>query len=250
MHKAGKEKLIASDGFCYTCGNKGFTDKVCPDCGKEPRKLSIVSGESPQFLGKITRFGVPAVYQGNAWNAERLKNSFPEKKENPTFQRFVERLDKINNLFVKGLLTEYSALIIAPAGYSKMTFAYSCMQRALDAGFSVAPFLDTVELKRFLTLSGENPNYKLFNKMSYEEYILSDVCFVTVTKLPAREWAFNAIQELLDRRSRKGLSTFVISRYNLSEISRKDASNEFSAIERVFSDDYYKYPTIIRYLGK
>ncbi len=62
-----KEKLIASDGFCYTCGNKGFIDKVCPDCGRESKKLSIVTKESPQFLEKITKFGVPAVYQGNTW---------------------------------------------------------------------------------------------------------------------------------------------------------------------------------------
>lgn len=245
---AMEKKIVNRDGYCYVCANKGFADKVCPSCGREPKKLSIISEESSQFLEKITKFGVPGVYRGNAWNADKLRNYFPSEANNPIFNKYVERLERINQIFVKGLLTEFSAIIIAPAGYSKMTFAYSCMQRALDNDYTVAPFLDTVELKMFLSIIGDNPYYKLFGKISYEEYILSDVCFVTVTKLPSREWAYNSIQELLDRRTRKGLSTFIISRYNLSEISRKDASNEFSAMERVFSNDYCKYPTIIRCL--
>lgn len=91
----------------------------------------------------------------------------------------MDQLEKINNIFVEKLLPQKSAFIIAPAGYSKMTFAYSCMQRALDAGFSVAPLLDTVELKRVLVLASENVHYKIDGRISYDDYIMADICFVT-----------------------------------------------------------------------
>ena len=158
-----------------------------------------------------------------------------------------EQLEKINGVFAGGQVPAKSAIIIAPAGYSKMVFAYSCMQHAATAGFSVAPILDTVELKRFLTLAGDNPQYKLYNKLTYEDYIMSDVLFVTVTKLPAHEWAYQSVEEILDRRTRKGLSTFVISRFSLAEISKKDYSNQFSAIALAMSADSMKYPAVIRY---
>ncbi len=77
--------------------------------------------------------------------------------------------------------------------------------------------------------------------------MLCDVCFVTVSKLPVHEWAYNTIQELFDRRARKGLGTFVTSRYGLDEISRRDASNQFGVISTAISDDSYKYPAVINY---
>lgn len=243
------KRMVASDGFCFKCGGKGFTDKVCSSCGKEPIKLYIDLNESntDAFVEKIDEFGVPGKYRGVFWNAEILKKSFRSLENDRMFQRYVDQLDKINRVFAEGVLSSKSAIIIAPAGYSKMTFAYSCMQRALDAGLSVAPFLDTCELKRLLVLSSENPNYKLFGKVSYDDYVMADVCFVTVSKLPVHEWAYNVIQELLDRRTRKGLSTFVISRFSLEEISKRDRSNQFGVLQTAVSQDDYKYPAVVAY---
>ncbi|MFG6347681.1 MAG: hypothetical protein K1W15_03060 [Lachnospiraceae bacterium] len=242
-------RQVGKDNYCFICGGKGFPDRKCESCGREPKKLSFNFEErdSSSFVEKIDAFGIPGKYRGVLWNAEILKKSFREKAEDRAFQKFVSQLDKVDNVFTKGILSDKSAVIIAPAGYSKMVFAYSCMQRALDAGFSVAPFLDTSELKRLLVLSSENPHYKLYGKVSYDEYVLCDVCFVTVSKLPVHEWAYNTIQELFDRRARKGLGTFVTSRYGLDEISRRDASNQFGVISTAISDDSYKYPAVINY---
>lgn len=243
------KKLVGKDGYCFTCGGKGFIDKVCPSCGREPKKLYINLDESntDTFVEKIDEFGVPGKYRGVFWNSDVLRKSFKNLENDRLFQHYVDQLDKLNRVFADGVLSSKSAIIIAPAGYSKMTFAYSCMQRALDAGLTVAPFLDTSELKRLLVLSSENPNYKLFGKISYDDYIMSDVCFVTVSKLPVHEWAYNVIQELLDRRTRKGLSTFITSRYSLEEISRRDKSNQFGVLKTANSHDDYKYPAVIAY---
>lgn len=243
-------KLI-KDGYCFVCGNHGFLDKVCESCGREPTKESMnldKKDDVDSFVSKISANGIPDSYRGIVWSAEFLKSTKPGKEKDYNFQRFINSLERINDVFAKGVLSRKSAIIIAPAGYSKMTFAYSCMQRAIDNGYSVAPLLDTIEIKRLLFLASENPNYRMYHEIQYDDYIMSDVLFATVTKLQQHEWAYETIQELIDRRARKGLATFIISRYDLAEISKKDYANQFSAIATAYSDDNYKYPAVIKYV--
>lgn len=243
-------KKLVSEGYCFLCGNNGFLDKDCPSCGKPARKKSFNLEDekhASEFVEKVSVVDIPERYLGVIWDSNILAESKPDKNNDFAFKSFIGQLEKINSIFASGHVPAKSAIIIAPAGYSKMVFAYSCMQHAATAGFSVAPIFDTVELKRFLTLAGDNPQYKLYGRLTYEEYIMSDVLFVTVTKLPAHEWAYQAIEEILDRRTRKGLSTFVISRFSLAEISKKDYSNQFSAIALATSADGMKYPAVIRY---
>lgn len=245
-----KGKLLDGDGYCFVCGNKGFPDKTCSSCGREATSKSMnyeFKEDTDKFVQKIDAFGVPGKYRGIIWNKDVLLHDKPELENDYNFQHFVSQMDKINLLFDSGTLSTKSAVIIAPAGFSKMIFAYSCMQHALDHRFSVAPLLDTVELKRLLFLAAEQPNYKLYGRIEYDRYVMSDVCFVTVTKLQQRAWAYETLQEVIDLRSRKGLSTFVISRYSLSEISRRDASNSFDSIRSIDVQDTYKYPAVIRY---
>ena len=225
-----KKKLVSKDGWCFKCGGNGFVDKDCPECGRAARVKSMnleFREDADAFVTETGMRVIPDHYKGIVWSTEMLIGTKPDKEKDYRFLDFVKGLEKINSVFSKGVLSRQSAIIIAPAGYSKMTFAYSCMQRAIDNGFSVAPLLDTVEIKRLLTLAGDNPNYKVCKTMSYDDYIMSDVLFATVTKLAAREWAFEVIQELIDRRARKGLSTFIISRYDLAEISRRITPTSF-----------------------
>lgn len=245
-----ENKKLVQNGYCFVCANKGFHDKVCPACGREPVRLSInldKREDTEEYVKEVSVAGIPAMYQGVFWDAQTLIESKPDKKGDLSFDNYVKQLARINDAFSKKMLPQKSAIVIAPAGYSKMIFAYSCLQRALDNGFTVAPILDTVEIKRFLTLAGDNPNYRLYNGISYEDYVMADVLFATVTKLPAREWAYETIEELIDRRARKGLGTYIISRFSLLEICKKDWSNQFSAIATSVSNDGMKYPAVIRY---
>lgn len=245
-----QEKVISKDGYCFVCGGHGFLDKECPSCKKPPKNAGIDFSDDRQtegFVEKIDSFGIPGQYRGVFWSADILRKHNRDKEDDLSFRKFTDQLSKIHNVFASGMLSGKSAIIIAPAGFSKEVFAYSCMQFALQHRLTVAPFLDTVELKRLLVLAGEQPSYRLFGRVTYDEYIMSDVCFVTVTKLPQREWSYNVIQELIDRRSRKGLGTFVLSRYSLSEISRRDKSNQFGVISTADSADNFKYPAVVSY---
>lgn len=245
----GLGKLVA-DGYCFVCGNSGFYDRDCPSCGREAKNRSLNLDFRDNANDYVTESGmqvIPDHYKGVIWSGEVLKSTKTDLENDYNFKSFVDGMEAINSVFARGLLSRQSAIIIAPAGFSKMIFAYSCMQRAVDNGFTVAPLLDTVEIKRVLTLAGDNPSYRVSKTINYDEYIMSDVLFATVTKLAAREWAFETIQELIDRRARKGLSTFIVSRYDLSEISRKDYSNQFAVTATAVSDDGCKYPAVIRY---
>lgn len=245
---------------CFMCGGFGFLDKTCPECGMEATRSSLNLDKKEnveEFVEKIKGTDIPAVYHGVFWNREILERDNKEKLKqynntginDELFVRYCAQLEKINDIFASDQIPHKSAIIIAPAGYSKITFAYSCMQRALNAGFTVAPLLDTGELKRALILASENPKYLINKSLSYDDYILSDVMFITVTKLYTRGEAFQVIEEVFDRRSRKGLSTFIISRFNLEEMSRNDNKGDFMAIKKIARDEY-KYPAIIQYVNR
>ena len=228
--------------FCFTCGGHGFLDKTCSECGREPKKISFNLDKKdnvPELMKKVEGIEIPNYYHGISWSRGLLEHDHKDKLskkfgiegglDDLLFVKYCDQLEKIHSIYASGQIPHKSAIIIAPAGYSKITFAYSCMQHALNAGFTVAPLLDTVEVKRALLLASENVNYKINKRYSYDDYILSDVMFVTVTKLYARNEAYAIIEELFDRRSRKGLSTFFLSRFDLNELAKCDYSRNFQA---------------------
>lgn len=244
--------------YCFTCGNHGFNDKSCPECGREARNKSLnlsYAENTNELVKKFDNALIPSKYHGIFWSKETLDADNHDKisKYNETgyddylFQRYSAQLEKVNMIFVNNQIPHKSAIIIAPAGYSKMTFAYSCMQRAINAGFTVAPLLDTTEVKRALILASENVRYKINGYVSYDDYISSDILFVTVTKLYNYGEAYQVLQELFDRRARRGLSTFVISRFSIAEISKADKAGGFKAILKENEVDNFKYPAIIQY---
>ena len=59
---------------CFTCGNKGFPDKICPECGREPTRSSLNLDRHPNvenFIRKTSWSMIPAKYQGIFWNTQR-----------------------------------------------------------------------------------------------------------------------------------------------------------------------------------
>lgn len=241
------QRVVSKSGYCYICGGKGFVDKVCPSCGHEMRKkvIDFSQVDTEEFVKDVKKLNIPSQYDGVTWDGEVLRHYKTEDQNNTSFDKYISQLDKIHSVFVSGSLPQKSAIIISPVGYSKRVFAYSCMQRALLQGWTVAPVLDTMDLKRLFVLSADKPGYKLFGNVDYDEYITSDVCFVEVTRLPQHMYAAPIIQEILDRRGRLGKSTFILSTYSLEEMSKYDSSGSFSAIKNQGIVDNYKYPAVI-----
>lgn len=239
---------------CYVCRGQydvRFLETPCPSCGStygmpEPEKLI----ENTEFVSKAKGLAVPEGYLGRLWSRGVLEKDKGDDSTNRYFQHFVGQLDKIHGMFESGLLPGKSALVVAPPRYSKAIWAYSCMQLALNKGFSVAPILDTIELKRLMVLAGERPTAKLYNKINYDDYMTSDVVFVTVTKTEYALDAWKIVLEILDRRSRMGLPTFILSRYDIKSMSKWDYNNQFQhVVDFNGHENSLKYPVIVQYTG-
>lgn len=246
-----------------------MVDKVCPECGHAPAgsdsKLSQMSSFSQVKANTETTLVeegsaeiVQPAYKGIFWNRRILENDntekLPEKFDiagrynDRLFVRFLDQLTKIDGIFKEGGIPNKSVYIIAPPGYSKTVFAYSCMQHALANGYSVAPLIDTIELKRLLVLASEKLDYKLYDRFSYDDYMSSDVVFVTVTHTYYRYDAYSVLDELINRRARLGLATFVLSRYSLKTLYKWDKLGSLDSLKNSSSKDGRKYPSVVAYV--
>lgn len=246
-----------------------MVDKVCPECGHaqagSDSKLSQMSSFSQVKANTETTLVeegsaeiVQPAYKGIFWNRRILENDntekLPEKFDiagrynDRLFVRFLDQLTKIDGIFKEGGIPNKSVYIIAPPGYSKTVFAYSCMQHALANGYSVAPLIDTIELKRLLVLASEKLDYKLYGRFSYDDYMSSDVVFVTVTHTYYRYDAYSVLDELINRRARLGLATFVLSRYSLKTLYKWDKLGSLDSLKNSSSKDGRKYPSVVAYV--
>ena len=227
-------------------------DKVCPECGMKPKKSSIiqVKEKAAAIIDTAKNVQVPSCYLGVTWDIDRLKRSRADSLNDITFLKYCEQLDKIHTIFAIGKLPTRSVIVVAPPQHSKVIWAYSCMQMAIRAGLTVAPILDTLEVKRLVVLAAERPK-QVYLGISFEDYLNADVLFITVTKTAYREEAYAVIEDMLDKRTRRGLPTFFISRYNLETLSKRDYSGNFDLIRDIHgTENDLKYPTIIQYWKK
>lgn len=241
---------------CFKCGGEGFIDEKCPSCGREPKKLNLSSlpeKEVIQFIQDSKIVDIPEEYIGVEWSDNIFWRNHSDKvnsdgSKDRLLDHYVNQLRRIHDIFAEGRLPGKGAIIISPSTYSKVVWAYSCMQHALRNKFTVAPLLDTLEVHRLLSLGAESPKYKLYGEIGHDEYIMSEVVFITVTKTEYRKSSYSVIQEILDRRSRKGLPTFVISRYGMEVMSQWDRAGNFMKITKQNIDENNKkVPAIITY---
>lgn len=234
---------------CYTCGGHGFRDKECPECHRKPMNMNL--DKEPEVAKQLVVTAknalIPQQYVGVTWSADIIRHTHADRGNDKLFDRCVNQMEKIHSYFVEGKIINKSVILVAPPQHSKITWAYSCMQFALMHGLKVAPMLDTQEVKRLITLAAERP---LDNSLgiTYEEYVNSDIVFITVTKTTYRNGAYQIIQEMLDKRSRRGLPTFFVSRYNIATLSQWDSSKSFKYIvDENNTENSLKYPVIINY---
>ncbi|MGL4950170.1 MAG: hypothetical protein ACRC5M_07280 [Anaeroplasmataceae bacterium] len=233
--------------ICFNCGDEGV-DGGCKSCHKDSSKLIVKKEDKESFIKKSSFSQIPNNYVGVMWSKQILLDNHPEMDNNIKFKNACNRLEVMHEKFKDGMIPNLSVFISGPSKMGKTILAYSCMQHAIRNNVKVSPFIDTVELKRLLTLGGDNPNWKLYGYINYDSYITCPVCFITVTKLDKHRESYTIISELIARRSRLGFPTFVLSKFSLKEISVHCIDSDYTKImDYSGKDDFLKYPTIIEF---
>lgn len=239
---------MSKKSTCLKCGDYGI-EGGCPRCGKDSRNVieleTMKNVES--FVNDCETTYIPHKFIGVLWNKHVLDVDHERYSNNPNFRKFISGCEKLHESFVNGNPIAKSVYLFAPPRFGKEYLVFSCMQLALSHGLSVAPYLDTIELKRLLVLGGENPKYKLYGKINYDDYMISDVVFVRVTNTSYIRDSYNNLLELISRRSRMGKSTYIISELTLNELTvnaNPYIANSWSEVSSVGLNEL-KYPVVI-----
>lgn len=231
---------------CFTCRDKGRPGG-CPSCGKvlNPNGKPVME-ITPQLLEE-SKCPIPPTYLARDWDPNVLLDTFPELKTHRMFTNYVSQLDKIYRIYESGRLPTQSVMIIAPRRRGKVTLAYCCMKQALAHGYTVAPLLDTSELKRLNILSADRHFSKDLRNLDYtiESVVNADVMFITVD-LDNFQSAYRTIDAFVDKRARQGKATFIISRFTIEQITLTDFNETFDdIIDKTRLQDRLKYIGLI-----
>lgn len=234
--------------ICVKCGNYGMPNG-CPRCGKDSNNSIDLETmiDVDKFIEKCDDIEIPHKYVGISWKRSLVEVDHEEYANIPTFKRFLENCEKLHNSFVDGNPIANSVYLYSPPRFGKENLVYSCMQYAMNNGLTVAPYLDTIEVKRLLVLGGMNPSYKLYGMVDHDTYVKADVAFVRVTQTSYAKDAYSTLLELVSRRSRLNRPTYIISELTLKELT-KNADPYIASIWTEVSSvglNKLKYPSVI-----
>lgn len=214
---------------CTSCGGYGLPEG-CPKCGKvegsglDNFDLEIIQKTYADIIPYI-----PIRYEKIEFSKDELLSSHYDLKNSVYFNRYVDFLYKSYNDLKKGILPVQSAFVYAPIGFGKAVWAYSMIRIAISLRYSAVPLFDTTEIAAMFDNQINKKNEFMFKNKSYniDDLVNSDICIV---KIDANKNTPNVICSLMDKRSRRGLSTIFISRVSSKYISTFDDYGQFSRL--------------------
>lgn len=241
-----------SKEHCYYCNDMG-TPEGCIHCGRKAGEVSYDDLRPSEVIKRESKFKsvlIPEYYRKTEWSSEVFWKSKSGLKSDMALQRFIGTLQSVYDMFVLGTVPNKSGIFIAPNGFGKCTFAYSCMKQALLHGHSVLPLTDTMDIKRLFVSSTTKPDFKLYYKWNLDDYVLKDVLFITVIQSRLNYDAYLTIADIVNKRSRFDKPTFIISEFTLKEISRWDDNKNYTNLNTATeSDNPLKFPLVVEYKG-
>ena len=205
---------------CVYCWDRGQTKEnpnYCKHCGTYREKGP--TNQEVEDMDKVKDFYnilIPRQYLDIIFSKSTLFASNPELYDLKAYRVYGDVLQTVYDRIREGNLPNKSAFIYAPSRNGKQTFVYSCMKELVKKDIPVFPYLDVIELKKFLEVKGES---KLFPFWKEEEVYTTPLLFI---KVPYQFNKYNRfLLDLLDRRARYGNITYIISRYPVHRVFDK-----------------------------
>lgn len=235
------------DFECLVCRDKG-REEGCPKCGRETR---ITGNEVSRdiTLTELNRMQIPRHYTKKKWDPLILKEDHSDYIDNIDFNNYVGQLNRVLEHLEKGGTIPNSAIITAPMGSGKTTWAYNCMLELLKNNIQVPPLISTSQLKAMQTKAYERPTWQnKWQDFTYIEYIEADVLFVAVTKGPEYVYATRLLIDIVDIRSRMSKPTVILSDWSITNLISSDKTGMlYSMLKGGTNVDPYKYLTNIKF---
>lgn len=229
---------------CPICRNKGLLDG-CPECGKE---LNIFNSPERKIDFSESKVFIPEYYVNRIWNMEQALTTLPDDNSMNYYKNFYHKLNYLLNGIQQGKTLHNSAIVSAPANYSKSVWVYSCIQSLIVQNKKVVPLISTSEYQRLYNMDVYKPynNYK-YQDFTIEEYNTADILFVEIPDDEAYMYAYETVLKIINIRARFDKPTVFITNVPISKLIAKDYSGTLIRYINEGSDgNPYKYLTAIQ----
>lgn len=224
------------DNYCHTCGNKG-KEGGCPECGRRLNELRLTELTTMDVTLPVNV--IPLQYQGKLWAPTVLSEGKLSHIEGSML--------KLLEVYQRNKLPKFSLFLGRPAKSNKSLFAYSCLQTAIMAGYSAAPFLSTADWRRLYKASQINPLFKLYNEYRWDTLVQKDVVFLYVDHSDDKYTVISLLKDILDTRAGFNLATIIVSDYELASLVPAWKSDEYSLIYNPDPQrDMLRYPAVLQ----
>lgn len=231
---------------CYTCRDKGLLEG-CPDCGKVLDIFNI--SKSPDLISKQTSIFIPEFYRGKEWNFNRAIINRPGVVNNSASIKFFAELEVLHNGIKDNKKLSNSAIVTAPAGFSKSVWVYSCLQSLILHSEKVAPYISTSEYLRLYNMDVNKPymNYK-YLEHTIQDYNEAELLFVEIPDDEAFLYAYETVLKILNIRAKFDKPTVFVSNIPVAKIIARDING--TLLKYLTNEDTgnpYKYLVSISY---
>lgn len=225
---------------CLFCRDNGKIGG-CPECGKE---YVLLGNDKTKLSTSVAKnLGIPKHYLKEKWNSLILRQYYNQFIDDADFDNYVNQLDTCIKILREGKLPQMSALVTAPIGYGKTTWAYNCIIEASSHNYSTVPLVDTGQLRRMFLTASENPGWvNKFAGYNYNEYLYADLLIACVSDGPEFIYAYETIVNVVTIRSRLEKPTIFISNYGVNELMKEDRRKQlYKLLNGGLNVDPYRY---------
>lgn len=255
------EPKIEGDPHCSICHGKGVYENntlgiktICNCVAKYKQKKEVeqarkerlekngplkVQATLAEQLSARSLNLIPEIREGDIFElntlTKRVKALCAEHNigvQGDSYKNYLKTLSNINSVLGSGQNLKYSYIISAPNGFSKTTFANSCIANLNGKGKKMVPYKSLYEIANLLVTETSNYSYlrqrkfdkithKKENEYDWKDYIDAYLVFCFLTVPEYAEIELSTLKSLLSIRGTRGLATIVFAERPISAYNTK-----------------------------
>ena len=195
-----------SDKWCPLCGNTGI------DIDGNPCTCRF---NAASFYDTVSCLSIPEQYRGILFNKflvpQDLDSSYPEY-----LQYLYDNITAVKWKY-------HNLVLCSPISHSKTILAYACIEQLFRKGIETFPVFDVLEIKRIM-IDLDMARKPLYDVEQPELILTVPYLFTKIPRVSSWE-VYDTISMILDRRTRRGLSTIFLYDGYWEQLVKNDRQN-------------------------